>query len=48
MIWDNTLNQPGQIAGLVVGVFANLLVFSLMPGNEQKMQTFSDPNDLRF
>jgi SSS family solute:Na+ symporter len=48
MIWDNTLNQPGQITGLVVGVFANLLVFSLMPGNEQKMQTFSDPNDLRF
>jgi SSS family solute:Na+ symporter len=32
MIWDNVLHQPGQIAGLVVGVFANLLVFSLMPG----------------
>jgi SSS family solute:Na+ symporter len=31
MVWDNVLHQPGQIAGLVVGVFANLLVFSLMP-----------------
>jgi solute:Na+ symporter, SSS family len=30
LIWDNMLGQPGHIAGLVVGVFANLLVFSLM------------------
>jgi SSS family solute:Na+ symporter len=29
--WDNMLGQPGQIAGLVVGVFTNLVVFSLMP-----------------
>ncbi|MEJ2375324.1 MAG: sodium:solute symporter family protein [Pseudolabrys sp.] len=31
VIWDNILHQPAQIAGLVVGVFANLVVFSLMP-----------------
>jgi SSS family solute:Na+ symporter len=29
--WDNVLGQPAHIAGLVVGVFANLAVFSLMP-----------------
>jgi SSS family solute:Na+ symporter len=31
LMWDNMLGQPGQIAGLVVGVFVNLAVFSLMP-----------------
>ncbi len=31
LIWDDVLHQPGQIAGLVVGVFANFVVFSLMP-----------------
>jgi SSS family solute:Na+ symporter len=35
LIWDNVLHQPGQIAGLVVGVFANLVVFSLMPSRRQ-------------
>jgi solute:Na+ symporter, SSS family len=32
LIWDNMLGQPGHIAGLVIGVFANLAVFSLIPG----------------
>lgn len=31
LMWDNMLDQPGQIAGLVVGVFVNLAVFLLMP-----------------
>ncbi len=31
LMWDNMLGQPGQIAGLVVGVFVNFAVFSLMP-----------------
>jgi len=30
-VWDNVLDQPEHIAGLVVGVLANLVVFSLMP-----------------
>lgn len=29
--WDNALGQPGHVAGLVVGVFANWVVFSLVP-----------------
>ncbi|MCP4384995.1 MAG: sodium:solute symporter family protein [Hyphomicrobiales bacterium] len=31
LVWDNVLGQPGQIAGLVVGVFANLVVFLVLP-----------------
>ena len=31
LMWDNMLGQPGQIAGLVVGVVVNFAVFSLMP-----------------
>ncbi len=38
-LWDNWLHQPGQIAGLVVGVLANLVVFSLMP--EARAETAS-------
>ena len=30
-VWDNVLGQPGQFAGLVVGVFADLVVFLAMP-----------------
>jgi len=30
-VWDNVLGAPFAIAGLVVGVFANLAVFSVMP-----------------
>jgi SSS family solute:Na+ symporter len=31
LVWDIFLGQPAQIAGLVVGVFANLAVFLAMP-----------------
>ena len=31
LLWNNVLGRPGQIDGLVFGVFANLAVFSLMP-----------------
>lgn len=30
-VWDSVLGQPAQIAGLVVGVCANLVVFLAMP-----------------
>ncbi|MCB1487597.1 MAG: sodium:solute symporter family protein [Bauldia sp.] len=29
--WDNVLGQPWHVAGLAIGVVANLVVFSLMP-----------------
>jgi SSS family solute:Na+ symporter len=32
-IWDNWLGKPSHIEGLVIGVFANLAAFSLMPGS---------------
>lgn len=35
LVWDNYLNAPAQIAGLVVGVFVNLTVFSLMPTRDR-------------
>ena len=31
LVWNNLLGKPWQIDGLVVGVFVNLVVFSLMP-----------------
>ncbi len=33
--WDHLFGQPGQVAGLVVGVFANLAVFWLAPSSEE-------------
>ncbi|WP_421723930.1 sodium:solute symporter family protein [Bauldia sp.] len=29
--WDNLLEAPGGVAGLVIGVFVNFVVFSVMP-----------------
>lgn len=30
-VWNNVLNQPAEIAGLVIGVFVNLMAFIAMP-----------------
>jgi SSS family solute:Na+ symporter len=34
--WDYLLGKPAGIEGLVAGVFANLAVFSLMPGTKPR------------